>query len=112
VEVKVEAVNMDERKIDFSLISSERGPRNVGKTEREKAKKSGGAKPGNRRRQAGKKVNFEPDAAFRGEKGQAKPKPKAQKDAAGKKAKKPSEKTLKIATATKAKRASKKKVAE
>jgi ribonuclease R len=112
VEVKVEAVNMDERKIDFSLISSERGPRNVGKTEREKAKKSGGSKPGNRRRQAGKKVNFEPDAAFRGENGQAKPKPKAQKDAAGKKAKKPSEKTLKIATATKAKRASKKKVAE
>ncbi len=28
----VEAVNMDERKIDFSLISSERAPRNVGKT--------------------------------------------------------------------------------
>ncbi|MCS2149423.1 ribonuclease R [Scandinavium manionii] len=112
VEVRVEAVNMDERKIDFSLISSERGPRNVGKTEREKAKKPGGAKPGNRRRQAGKKVNFEPDSAFRGDKGQAKPKPKAKKDAAGKKAKKPSEKTLKIATATKAKRASKKKVAE
>ena len=39
VEVKVEAVNMDDRKIDFSLISSERAPRNVGKTEREKAKK-------------------------------------------------------------------------
>ena len=30
---------MDERKIDFSLISSERAPRNVGKTAREKAKK-------------------------------------------------------------------------
>lgn len=40
VEVKVEAVNMDDRKIDFSLISSERAPRNVGKTEREKAKKA------------------------------------------------------------------------
>ncbi len=39
VEVRVEAVNMDERKIDFSLISSERAPRNVGKTAREKAKK-------------------------------------------------------------------------
>ena len=26
VEVKVEAVNMDDRKIDFSLISSERAP--------------------------------------------------------------------------------------
>lgn len=40
VEVRVEAVNMDERKIDFSLISSERAPRNVGKTAREKAKKA------------------------------------------------------------------------
>ena len=39
VEVRVEAVNMDERKIDFTLISSERAPRNVGKTAREKAKK-------------------------------------------------------------------------
>lgn len=39
VEVRVEAVNMDERKIDFSLISSERAPRNVGKTARESAKK-------------------------------------------------------------------------
>jgi ribonuclease R len=39
VEVKVEAVNMDERKIDFSLISSERAPRNVGKTERERRKR-------------------------------------------------------------------------
>lgn len=40
VEVRVEAVNMDERKIDFSLISSERAPRNEGKTAREKAKKA------------------------------------------------------------------------
>lgn len=31
---------MDERKIDFSLISSERAPRNEGKTAREKAKKA------------------------------------------------------------------------
>ncbi len=112
VEVRVEAVNMDERKIDFSLISSERGPRNVGKTARENAKKPGG-KSGGKRRQAGKKVNFEPDSAFRGEKGQAKQKPKAaKKEAASKKAKKPSEKTLKIAAATKAKRATKKKAAE
>lgn len=75
VEVRVEAVNMDERKIDFSLISSERAPRNVGKTAREKAKKAMQAK----RRQASsgrQKVNFEPDGAFRGEK---KPKPKAAK---------------------------------
>jgi ribonuclease R len=72
VEVKVEAVNMDDRKIDFSLISSERAPRNVGKTERERAKKGGNGKPGGgKRRQAGKKVNFEPDSAFRGEKKQS-----------------------------------------
>ncbi len=44
VEVRVEAVNMDERKIDFSLISSERAPRNVGKTAREKAKKGDAGK--------------------------------------------------------------------
>ncbi len=98
VEVKVEAVNMDERKIDFSLISSERGPRNVGKTAREKGKKPAGGKAPGKRRQAGKKVNFEPDSAF------TKGKPK--------KAKKPSDKTQKIASATRAKRATKKKVAE
>lgn len=104
VEVRVEAVNMDERKIDFSLISSERAPRNVGKTAREKAKK-GESKNAGKRRQVGKKVNFEPDSAFRGEK-KAKPKA-AKKDA--RKAKKPSAKTQKIAAATKAKRAAKKK---
>jgi ribonuclease R len=114
VEVKVEAVNMDERKIDFSLISSERGPRNVGKTAREKAKKPANGKTGGRRRQAGKKVNFEPDSAFRGDKSQPKKvKSKAaKKEAASKKAKTPSAKTLKIAAATKAKRAAKKKAAE
>lgn len=105
VEVRVEAVNMDERKIDFSLISSERAPRNVGKTAREKAKKGDAGKKGGKRRQVGKKVNFEPDSAFRGEK---KPKPKAAKKDA-RKAKKPSVKTQKIAAATKAKRAAKKK---
>jgi ribonuclease R len=105
VEVRVEAVNMDERKIDFSLISSERAPRNVGKTEREKAKKGGAGKSSGRRRQAGKQVNFEPDSAFRKQKGQSQPKGE-------KKAKKPSEKTQKIAAATKARRAAKKKIAE
>ena len=103
VEVRVEAVNMDERKIDFTLISSERAPRNVGKTAREKAKKSTSGKPGGRRRQVGKQVNFEPDSAFRKEKETARPKKE-------KKAKKPSAKTQKIAAATKAKRAAKKKI--
>lgn len=101
VEVKVEAVNMDERKIDFSLISSERGPRNPGKTAREKGKKPTGGKAPGKRRQVGKKVNFEPDSAF------TRGKPKKAKSA-----KKPSSKTQKIAAATKAKRAAKKKVAE
>ena len=92
VEVRVEAVNMDERKIDFSLISSERAPRNVGKTAREKAKKGDAGKKGGKRRQVGKKVNFEPDSAFRGEK---KPKPKAAKKDV-RKAKKPSAKTRRM----------------
>jgi ribonuclease R len=105
VEVRVEAVNMDERKIDFSLISSERGPRNVGKTARENAKKGNTARPSGKRRQSGKKVNFEPDSAFRKAKEPAKPKKE-------KSVKKPSVKTQKIAAATKAKRASKKSDAE
>ena len=116
VEVRVEAVNMDERKIDFSLISSERAPRNVGKTARESAKKGSGGKSNGKRRQSGKKVNFEPDSAFRGDKGKAAPKqpksPQAPKAKAEKGAKKPSAKTQKIAAATKAKRAAKKKIAE
>ena len=110
VEVRVEAVNMDERKIDFSLISSERAPRNVGKTEREKAKKGAAGKASGRRRQAGKQVNFEPDSAFRKPKGQSQP--KAAQPKGEKKAKKPSAKTQKIAAATKARRAAKKKIAE
>ncbi|WP_058912520.1 ribonuclease R [Entomohabitans teleogrylli] len=101
VEVRVEAVNMDERKIDFSLISSQRVVRGAGKTARDKAKKSAGGKP-TKRREVGKRVNFEPDSAFRKEKGKAKVKKE-------KKAKKPSSQTRKIAAATKAKRAAKKK---
>lgn len=50
MEVRVEAVNMDERKIDFSLIFSERVSRNVGKTAREKAKKGDVGKKGGKRR--------------------------------------------------------------
>ncbi len=92
MEVRVEAVNMDERKIDFSLISSERAPRNVGKTAREKAKKGdAGKKKAASVVRSVKKVNFEPDSAFSGEK---KTKPKAAKKDA-RKAKKPSAKTQK-----------------
>ena len=101
---------LEERGLKYLFLtnSSERAPRNVGKTAREKAKKGDAGKKGGKRRQVGKKVNFEPDSAFRGEK---KTKPKAAKKDA-RKAKKPSAKTQKIAAATKAKRAAKKKVAE
>ncbi|MFB4358098.1 ribonuclease R [Pantoea sp. BS_4] len=101
VEVRVEAVHMDERKIDFALISSKRQVRGEGKTERDKAKRDGKA-PIKRRRQASRKTNFEPDSAFR----KSGSKPAAAKTE--KKSKKVSEKTRKIAAATKAKRAAKK----
>ncbi|MCG7390931.1 MULTISPECIES: ribonuclease R [Pantoea] len=101
VEVRVEAVHLDERKIDFALISSQRQPRGEGKTARDKAKREGKAPP-KRRRQLGKKGNFEPNEAFRDGKSTA---DKGKKE---KKSKTPSEKTRKIAAATKAKRAAKK----
>ncbi|MNC00641.1 Ribonuclease R [compost metagenome] len=114
VEVRVEAVHMDERKIDFALISSTRVPRGAGKTEKDRAKKGANGN-GPKRRQGGKRTNFEPDSTFRKEKGPAKPKKaKAEKSVDKKaepKAKKPktqSDKTRKIAAATKAKRAAKK----
>ncbi|WP_410016547.1 ribonuclease R [Sodalis sp. C49] len=74
VEIKVEAVHMDERKIDFSLISSKRQPRGAGKTERVRTQQAargatGGTgsdgKPPRRRRSGPKAGNFEPDSAFR-----------------------------------------------
>jgi ribonuclease R len=106
VEVRVEAVHMEERKIDFALVSSTRQPRGAGKTAREKEKKGGGAHSGKRRREQRKGKNFEPDTAFRGDSKQ----PAATKTGikAEKKVKSPSEKTRKIATATKQKRAAKK----
>ena len=101
VEVRVDAVHLDERKIDFALISSQRQPRGEGKTARDRAKREGKAPP-KRRRQIGKKGNFEPTEAFRDDKAKQ---AKAKKE---KKSKTPSEKTRKIAAATKAKRATKK----
>ena len=101
VEVRVEAVHLDERKIDFALISSQRQPRGEGKTARDKAKREG-KPPSKRRRQVGKKGNFEPNEAFR----DAKSTPDKAKTE--KKSKTPSEKSRKIAAATRAKRAAKK----
>ncbi|KFK91855.1 MULTISPECIES: ribonuclease R [unclassified Serratia (in: enterobacteria)] len=117
VEIRVDAVHMDERKIDFALVSSTRKPRGEGKTERERAKNGGqrtlrdgtgaGRTQAKPKRRGGKPpANFEPDSAFRKE--GAKPADKVKKDKKAK-AKKPSEKTKKIAAATKAKRASKSK---
>ncbi|WP_380184098.1 ribonuclease R [Kalamiella sp. sgz302252] len=104
VEVRVEAVHMDERKIDFALISSSRKPRGEGKTERDRAKKPAAQHSGKRRRDQGKKANFEPDSAFRSNKG----KPAEATAKSEKKPRKPSEKTRKIAAATRSKRAAKK----
>ncbi len=101
VEVRVDAVHLDERKIDFALISSHRQPCGEDKTAREKAKRRSKAPP-KRRCQLGKKGNFESNEAFRS--GKEKP-TKAKKE---KKSKTLSEKTRKIATVTKAKRAEKK----
>ncbi|MBL5862745.1 ribonuclease R [Serratia fonticola] len=131
VEIRVEAVHMDERKIDFALVSSTRKPRGEGKTERERAKNGGqrtlrdgagaGRSQAQRKRRGGKTpANFEPDSAFRKKDGaKAKPADKVKADPKAKaktdpkaKAKKASDKTKKIAAATKAKRASKKKGAE
>ncbi len=103
VEVRVEAVHMDERKIDFALISSQRKPRGAGKTERERGKKGAGNSNGKRQRTQRKKTGAEPNAASRAN---SVPAVKEKKEG---KVKKTSEKTRKIAAATKAKRATKKK---
>lgn len=103
VEIRVEAVHMDERKIDFALVSSTRKPRGEGKTARDKAKnvgqrtmrsnaagrsnsagrgassgpssRDGGSAAGGQKRprRAKKPVNFEPDSAFRPDAAVAKP---------------------------------------
>lgn len=101
VEIRVEAVHMDERTIDFALISTTRRARNEGKTARTRAK---AGEKGDKRRD-GKKgdprrdKNFEPDSAFRKKKKDDGPKaPKGKKSA----------RTKKIEANIKAKRAKKK----
>ena len=44
VEVRVEAVSLEQRQIDFSLVSSARKPRRAGKTAKQKAKKAAATK--------------------------------------------------------------------
>lgn len=70
VEVRVEAVHMEERKIEFKLLSSTRTQRNVGKTERDKAKKAlkatdkKAAGKGKNSKKLENDPNFEPNEAF------------------------------------------------
>ncbi|CAM4005884.1 ribonuclease R [Xenorhabdus thuongxuanensis] len=104
VEIRVEAVHMDERNIDFTLLSTTRKARHQGKTARDKAKKgTPERKNGKKGRDHKKSANFEPDSAFRKKKSTEKPK---EAKSSGKK-KKPSNKTKKIAAKLKAKRAKK-----
>ncbi|MCI4235832.1 ribonuclease R [Dickeya dianthicola] len=117
VQIRVEAVHMDERKIDFALLSSTRKVRGEGKTARDRVKKGAAsdAKPP-RRRRTGQRANVEPDSAFRPDgdgkrqsAGKGKDKAKAGGGKKTEKSQKNAEKTRKIAAATRAKRASKKK---
>ncbi|PHM74889.1 ribonuclease R [Xenorhabdus kozodoii] len=103
VEIRVDAVHMDERKIDFALLSTTRKARHPGKTARDKAKKgTPERKNGKKGRDRKKPANFEPDNAFRKKKNTEK-----SKESAPDKKKKPSNKTKKIAAKLKAKRAKK-----
>ncbi|MBD2783228.1 ribonuclease R [Xenorhabdus sp. DI] len=107
VEIRVEAVHMDERKIDFTLLSTTRKARNQGKTARNKAKKGASErKNGKKGFDHKKSANFEPDSPFRKKKRAEKPEASKSSDKSGKK-KKPSSKTKKITAKLKAKRAKK-----
>ncbi|CDH04973.1 RNase R, 3'-5' exoribonuclease [Xenorhabdus bovienii str. oregonense] len=99
VEIRVEAVHMDERNIDFTLLSSTRKARNQGKTARDKSKRGTPERNSSKKgRDHKKSANFEPDNASRKKK-------KAEKPKASKK--KTSDKTKKITAKLKAKRVKK-----
>ncbi|MFD0708601.1 ribonuclease R [Photorhabdus akhurstii] len=104
VEIRVEAVHMDERNIDFKLLSTARKARNVGKTARDKAKKVELGRESSNKKGRGyrKETHFEPDGSAVRKK-RAADKPKGEK----KKGKTLSAKTQKIAAKFKAKRAKK-----
>ncbi|WGL98545.1 ribonuclease R [Arsenophonus sp. aPb] len=105
VEISVEAVHMDERKIDFALISTLRKAKNPGKTAKEKAKKQfKKAISTNGQLDHSQDKNFESNSAF------VKPNKKGSKNAkkADKKGKKVSDKSTKITAKLKAKKVRKK----
>ena len=81
VKVRVEAVSLEQKQIDFSLISSERNPRRSGKTARTKAKKTE-VKP-SKKTSTKKKVKAEKSAVKKSH--VSKMKPKAAKMKKGKK---------------------------
>ncbi|PHM50860.1 ribonuclease R [Xenorhabdus miraniensis] len=103
VEIRVEAVHMDERNIDFTLLSTTRKAQNQGKTARDKAKKGKPERKNDKKgRDYKKSANFEPDSTFRKKKSAEKPaSPKPSKK------KKQSDKTKRITAKLKAKRAKK-----
>ncbi|MDX7988826.1 ribonuclease R [Xenorhabdus sp. 12] len=110
VEIRVEAVHMDERNIDFTLLSTTRKARNQGKTARDKAKKGKPErKNGKKGRDNKKSANFEPDSAFRNKKKKAEAPSSSDTKSGNKpgKKKKQSDKTKKITAKLKAKRAKK-----
>ncbi|WP_340616036.1 ribonuclease R [Xenorhabdus entomophaga] len=75
VEIRVEAVHMDERNIDFTLLSTTRKARNQGKTAHDKAKKGRPERKNDRKgRDYKKSANVESDGAFRKKKSAEKPK--------------------------------------
>lgn len=105
VEIKVEAVHLDERKIDFSLVSSERRPRGEGKTEKERGKKVARSKADNFAADSNVRVKAprrsKPKQEEAGSKAKAPAKSKTKAKA------KPSAKTKKITAALKGKRVKK-----
>ena len=103
VEIRVEAVHMDERKIDFTLISTLRKAKNPGKTAKEKAKKAF-KQPTSTYQDVSQDKNFEPNSAF------VKSNKKGTKSVkkADKKRKKVSDKRKKIVAKLKAKQVIKK----
>ncbi|EKT61582.1 ribonuclease R [Providencia sneebia] len=108
VEVRVEAVHMDERTIDFALISTTRKAKNPGKTARDRMKKEvkGATKAARNKRDVSKEKNFEPDSAFR--RSEKKGKSTDKKAESKNKGKKASDKTKKISAKLKEKHAAKK----
>ncbi|MBN6075595.1 ribonuclease R [Aggregatibacter actinomycetemcomitans] len=75
VKVRVEAVNLEQKQIDFSLIAGERKPRRSGKTARTKAKKAEVASKNATAKQAAEKKKTKPQKSAVKNNGVSKTKP-------------------------------------